>query len=66
MPDRLVCFKGGVICFVELKDINGRLSEIQKYRLEELNNLGFKTYVLYGLVEVKEFLSNLKEGINGI
>lgn len=41
IPD-LLCLKAGERpLFIEVKNENGKLSELQKYRLDELNKLGF-------------------------
>lgn len=47
IPD-IVCFKDNDFQFIEVKREGGKLSELQKYRIKELNNLGFKTSVHYG------------------
>lgn len=44
IPD-LLCMKPGEIIFVEVKSANGKLSEIQKYRIKELEIKGFKVIV---------------------
>ncbi len=53
IPD-LVALKHNRVCFIECKTPKGKLSEIQKYRLEELNLQGFDVFVSYG-DEVKPF-----------
>ena len=35
--------------FIECKTLKGRLSEIQKYRIEDLKAKGFDVYVSYGV-----------------
>ena len=47
IPD-LIALKPNDILFVEVKRKNGVLSELQKYRIEELNSNGFKTEVYNG------------------
>lgn len=44
IPD-LLCIKGGRCTFIEVKSAKGKLSEIQKYRIEELNKFGTNTIV---------------------
>jgi Holliday junction resolvase len=44
IPD-LVAFKENEFKFIEVKTEKGVLSELQKYRIKELENLGFKVYV---------------------
>jgi Holliday junction resolvase len=47
IPD-VLALKDKEIYFIECKMPNGRLSEIQKYRLEELKEKGFKVAVSFG------------------
>ena len=47
IPDLLV-IKENETFFVEVKQPNGILSEIQKFRIEELRQKGIKTLVIYG------------------
>lgn len=44
IPD-LLCIKDGQCTFIEVKSAKGKLSEIQKYRIEELNKFGTNTIV---------------------
>jgi Holliday junction resolvase len=41
IPD-LIALKPNEVYFVEVKTEKGRLSELQKYRIEELESKGFK------------------------
>ena len=54
IPD-LIAIKENNTIFVEVKTTKGVLSEIQKYRLQELTNKGIKCYVSKGL-ELIEWL----------
>lgn len=45
IPD-LVAFKDNEFQFIEVKTETGKLSELQKFRIEELKNKGFKVYEL--------------------
>lgn len=47
IPD-LIAIKEGDILFSEIKTPNGKLSEIQKYRIKELESYGFKTELYNG------------------
>lgn len=47
IPD-LIAIKEGDILFSEIKTSNGKLSEIQKYRMKELESYGFKTELYNG------------------
>jgi Holliday junction resolvase len=48
IPDLLALSPKAKVLFCEVKRPNGKLSELQKYRLEELENYGFKTEVHTG------------------
>jgi Holliday junction resolvase len=47
IPD-ILAIKEGEILFSEIKTPSGKLSEIQKYRIKELESYGFKTEVYNG------------------
>jgi Holliday junction resolvase len=47
IPD-LIAIKENEILFSEIKTQKGKLSEIQKYRIKELESYGFKTEVYNG------------------
>lgn len=47
IPD-LIAIKEGSILFSEIKTPKGKLSEIQKYRMKELESYGFKTELYNG------------------
>lgn len=53
IPD-LLAIKNNECLFIEVKREDGKLSEIQKYRLKELNNKGIKAVVSYGINFSKE------------
>jgi len=46
IPDRTL-LKDGKILFVEFKAKHGKLSEIQKYRIEQLRNMKFHVLILF-------------------
>ena len=58
-PDRLVLMPGGRVTFIELKTGTGKLSELQRYRLKVLGDLGFDARVLFGNDDVKGFLDEI-------
>ena len=47
IPD-ILAIKEGEILFSEIKTPKGKLSEIQKYRIKELESYGFKTEIYNG------------------
>lgn len=52
MPD-LMLLKDGKTFFIECKAEKGRLSELQKYRHEQLEEQGFEVRTIYKIEEVK-------------
>lgn len=46
-PD-LLCLRNGITMFVEVKRPNGKLSELQKVRIKELREKGFKVKIWTG------------------
>jgi hypothetical protein len=52
MPD-LILLKDGKTFFIECKAEKGRLSELQKYRHEQLKDEGFEVRTIYKLEEIK-------------
>lgn len=62
MPDRLICLPDGKIIFVETKRPKGGcLSKIQKYRIQELKNLGADVRVISTLSQVDEFIKGVMQ-----
>lgn len=48
IPDIIAIPPNADVLFSEIKTENGKLSELQKYRLKELETHGFKTEVFRG------------------
>lgn len=44
-PD-LMCLKDGVSIFIEVKEKNDTLKELQKYRIDQLRLMGFEAFCL--------------------
>ena len=56
VPDRIILLPGGRIVFVELKrPEGGRLSELQKWWHNKLNDLGFDYWVIWNQQDLKLF-----------
>jgi len=53
IPDLLALKENELPMFIEVKTEKGVLSEIQKYRLSELNDKGFNCYVSKGIELIK-------------
>lgn len=59
VPDRIVITPTGKTIYVELKTEVGRLSNIQKWQITEMQKHGVDVRILYGVDAVKEFLEDL-------
>lgn len=55
IPDLMV-LKNGITFFIEVKNEKGKLSELQKLRIEELEKNNFKCYIIRNLNELKNKL----------
>ena len=56
VPDRLVITPDGRVFFVELKSETGRLSELQKFQMSELEKRNVAVHVLNSMEQVAEFV----------
>lgn len=56
VPDRIVITPSGKIIFVELKTEVGRLANIQKWQVSEMQKRGADVRVIMGWPAVKEFI----------
>ncbi|MBP3590198.1 MAG: VRR-NUC domain-containing protein [Muribaculaceae bacterium] len=61
VPDRIVIMPGGRVIFVELKTEIGRLSNIQKWVIEEMRQRGADVRVIKGWPAARAFLDELKK-----
>ena len=61
VPDRIVITPAGVVWFVELKTISGRLTPLQKHEIAEFEKRNANVRVLYGWDAAREFI----EGVMG-
>lgn len=62
IPDRLVIYKGTSI-FLEIKNPNkkGRVSAVQRYRINELIKNGARVLVVEDMQQVKDIIKELVE-----
>lgn len=60
VPDRLILCKGRTI-FVELKSDEGKLSDVQKYRIAQMKANGAEVYVIHSKEQVDMLIQNLKK-----
>ena len=51
-PD-IFAFRSGITIFIEVKAPNGKRSELQKYRIEQLTSQGFTAFFCESLDEFK-------------
>ncbi|GHU94414.1 hypothetical protein FACS1894208_05440 [Clostridia bacterium] len=59
VPDRIVITPEGTVWFVELKAQNGRLSNIQKFQISELEKRGANVRVVRGLQAATDFIEEV-------
>ena len=60
IPDRLVILPQGRIAFVELKrPKGGKLSEMQRYQIKKLRELGCNVYIVHNYAEVDRMLEDM-------
>ena len=59
VPDRIIITPAGVVWFVELKTINGRLTPLQKYEISEFEKRNANVRVLYGWEAAREFVEEV-------
>lgn len=63
IPD-LICLKPNEVVFVEVKREKGKLSEIQKYRIKELELNGFKVIIdKYEVVHYTSIKKKMRESL---
>lgn len=61
VPDRIVCLPGGRVVFVETKRPKGGvLSKLQRYRISELQRLGFDARVVNTDKLIDEFIAEVR------
>ena len=59
VPDRILLLPGGRIAFVELKAPGKKLRPLQERRKEQLEDLGFRVYVLDGVEQIRSLLDEM-------
>lgn len=62
VPDRIVITPTGVVWFVELKTITGRLAKIQSWQKSELEKRGANVRVIRGWDAAKAFVEEIFDG----
>ena len=61
-PDRLILVKFGKVAFVEVKAPGKKPRPIQKVRIKELKELGFKVFVLDAANQIPTILEEILKG----
>ena len=64
MPDRLVLLPNGRCVWAELKTDNGKLSEIQKFRHDELRKLGQRVFVVWDTAQADRLAGEIEKEEN--
>lgn len=64
VPDRIYIFPEGRVYFVELKTEIGRMSNIQKWQRERLQDMGCRFYLVKGMEQAREFIKELRHEIH--
>ena len=64
-PD-LQALKDGRCIFIEVKRPNGRLSDLQKLRLQQLTDKGFNCYIINDLTQLHDITTNIGHNIPSI
>ena len=59
VPDRLVLLPGGRMAFAELKAPGKTPRPLQRYRIEELQQLGFRVYVIDSIEQIGGVLNEI-------
>lgn len=60
VPDRIVLLPGGRIIFVELKAPGGKPRPLQRKRIKDLQELGFRVEVIDSIAKVNQFIKGVK------
>ena len=60
VPDRLLLFMGGKVAFVEVKAPGEKPRPLQVHRMEQLRRMGFPVYVIDGVEQIAEIISDAK------
>lgn len=56
VPDRIVLMPGGRIAFAEIKASGKKLRPLQLHRKEQLEEIGFKVYVIDSKAAIEDFI----------
>lgn len=62
VPDRILLLHHGRIAFIEVKAPGKKLKPVQAYRKRQIEELGFKVYVLDSYEQIQIIIDEMKEG----
>lgn len=60
MPDRLIVLPGGRVEWAEIKTDGGELTEMQKFRHEELRKLGHAVHVVWSKADADALVEEME------
>ncbi len=60
IPDRIILMKNARLAFVELKRKGKKLRPLQKKRIKQLRDLGFKCFIIDDLAGVKTLTDEMR------
>ena len=61
VPDRIYLLPNGIVYFVELKRLAGKLSNVQIWQRKQFQKMGCNYRVIYGMEQAKGFIKELKD-----
>ena len=66
LPDRLVLLPYRTVCFVELKSTGAKRTRLQEVAAEQLDTLGFRTFIIDSSADLWEFFMKMDKRITRI
>lgn len=63
VPDIVGCYRGLFVGFEVKRPVVGRISELQKHRIEQIKSAGGQAFVVYGVEDVKQALAVLSSDV---
>lgn len=63
VPDIVGCYCGLFVAFEVKRPVVGKLSELQKHRIDQIIAAGGRAFVVYGLDDVKKALEGLSSNL---
>ena len=64
VPDRIYIFSEGLVFFVELKTEIGRMSNIQKWQRQRLQEKGCRFYLVKGMDQARAFIQEVQHEVH--